>query len=34
MESATVGGNVFQEMCKLGSEGEEEGMARQQATGD
>jgi len=34
MDLATAGGDVFQEMCKRGSGGEEEGKASQQATGD
>jgi len=34
MDSATLGGDVFEEMCKRGSGGKEEGIARQQATGD
>ena len=29
-----MGGDVYKEMCKGGSGGEEEGNARQQATGD
>ena len=34
MDSATVGGDVFEEMCKYGLGGEEEGKERQLATGD
>jgi hypothetical protein len=34
MDFVTVGWDVVEEMCKQGFEGEEEGKARQQATGD
>jgi len=34
MDSAFMGGDVFEEMCKGGSGGEEEGKGRKHATGD
>jgi len=34
MDPPAVGGDVFKEMCKRNSRGQEKGNVRQQATGD
>jgi len=34
MDSSALGGNVLEELCKQNLEGEENGKARQQVTGD